>query len=169
MVRRPGWSIHKLWRAVGSSPMGLKAFLWWLLGKKSGSPVRGDPSFPAAVHTIYHDVDFPTFCGSLEPGSVAHIELLTVLPWWDDTEVPQAPSDLTIPPTGSYAVAVVDVATTGLSRGRHQFVSVFYADDERRSTKRWTAEPRRGRHIRAVFMVPCEAVRGDTKVVEVIA
>src|SRR5262245_6373909 len=135
--------------------MGLKAFLRWLLGKKSGSPARGEPSSPAAVHTIHHDVDFPTFCGSLEPGSVAHMELVTVTPWWDGTEVPQAPSEFTIPPTGSYAVAVVDVASTGLSRGRHQFVSVFYADDGRRSTKRWSAErPRWGGDIRAVFTVP---------------
>jgi hypothetical protein len=99
------------------------------------------------------------------------MELLTVPPWWDGTDVPQAPGDFfTIPPTGTYAVAVVDVASTGLSRGRQQFVSVFYADDERRSTKRWSGErPRWGRHIRAVFMVPCETVRGETKVVEVIA
>jgi hypothetical protein len=150
--------------------MGLKAFFWWLFGKKSGSLAQGDPSSPAAVHTIHHNVDFPTFCGSLKPGSVAYMEFLTVSPWWDGTEVPQAPGEFTIPPTGSYAVAVVDVATTGLSGGRHQFVSVFYANDERRSTKRWSAEPaERGKHIRAVFMVPCEALRGETKVVEVIA
>jgi hypothetical protein len=98
------------------------------------------------------------------------MEFLTVPTWWDGSEVPQTPSEFTIPPTGSYAIAVVDVATTGLSVGRHQFVSVFYANDERRCTKRWSVEPaERGRHIRAVFMVPCEAVRGETKVVEVIA
>jgi hypothetical protein len=146
--------------------MGLKALLRSLFGEKAHSPGE-EPFSPAVVHTIHHDVDFMTFCGSLERGSVAHMEVLTVPPWWDGTPMPDAPSGFMLPPPGSYAVAVVDVASTGLSRGPSQFSSVFYADEDRRCTRRWSAErPWWGKPIRAVFMVPPEAMRGETKVMK---
>jgi hypothetical protein len=146
--------------------MGLKALIGSLLGKKSSPTGSGEILSPVIVHTIHRDVDLPRFCRSLEPGSVHYIEFLTVPPWWDGMEIPEFPDGFTAPLPGSYSIAVVDVPSSRLPRGRHQFASTFYADDGRQCTKRWSAEgPWCGR-FRALLMVPAEAVRCETKVMD---
>jgi hypothetical protein len=154
-------------RALRSNTMGIRALLRSLFGQKPDSPGGESPSL-AIVHTIHRNVDFMTLLGTLEPASVAHMEVSTVPPCWDGTQSLEAPRGFTLPPPGSYAIAVVDVASTGLPGGRSQFLSVFYADDDRQFTRRWKAErpwrPWGRKPIRALFMLPPEAVSGETKV-----
>ena len=62
---------------------------------------------------LFHDVDMSSFLTILEPGSISHLEFLTVSPVWDSQSLAPPPRDLVLPPKATYAVAVADAVFVG--------------------------------------------------------
>jgi CHAT domain-containing protein/tetratricopeptide (TPR) repeat protein len=117
---------------------------------------------------LFHDVDMSIFVTILEPGSISHLEFLTVPPVWDNQSLAPPPRDLALPPKATYAVAVADAVFVGFSKGRVSLLTVFSDADGQRCTKRWSVEIRTSREhsARALFMVPPEAIQFQTWVPE---
>jgi hypothetical protein len=142
------------------------------------APSPGEAAAPGTElgevrYTFHLDIDLPSFIdpasGRVAPGMFNHFEMLTVRPVWEGDPPPPAPDGRAfVAPTGTYAIAIVEVPVDRLPKGPVHLLTVFRDDGDRRCPKPWSMPMGRSKSgpKRGLFLVPRDASRGETTLID---